>query len=184
MFLLTSLLSYPTISRSAVHSGSVYSYGGSTLFINFSDFANICTFCTKKISVKRDTRLLKVPDLTHKCSLRRDCWVSKKIWWGVKLFKGVRVECATKTCVWHYSAELKNCPLYCFDLLKLITLHDDIPSSSSWDIGKSGQINQSIRQGFDSMATTAQQAAVMTNTCHPSALIIYYVIAKLSPSPS
>ena len=54
-----------------------------------------------------------------------------------------------KTWVWHYSAELKNCHFYCFDLLeliKLIALDDDIPSSSSWAVGKSGQSKQAIKQ--------------------------------------
>ena len=57
------------------------------------------------------------------------------------------------------------CLIYCFDLLELIALHDDIPSSSSWKLGKSGQSNQAIKQSsnqhFDSMTTTAQRAAVV-----------------------
>ena len=68
---------------------------------------------------------------------------------GVKFFRGVGVECGTKTQVWNYLAQLKNCLFYCFDPLKpleLIPLHDDIPSSSSCAIGKSGQIKQAIKQ--------------------------------------
>ena len=55
--------------------------------------------------------------------------------------------------------------LYLLELLELIPLHNDIPSSSSSAIGKSGQSNQSIkqasRQDFDSMTTTDQRAAVV-----------------------
>ena len=43
-------------------------------------------------------------------------------------------------------------------------LHDNIPSSSSWAIGKSGQTYQAINQDFDSMTKVAQQAAVVKNT--------------------
>ena len=72
--------------------------------------------------------------------------------------------------MWHYSVELKNCLIYCFDLLELIALHNDIPSSSSWAIEKSGPNKQLSNQHFDSMPTPAQRAAVVKILCdliHP-----------------
>ena len=69
-------------------------------------------------------------------------------WWGVKSFRGL-------VWVWHQNlsvallSQAQELPFKMFDLLKLIqliALYGDIPSSSSWAKGKSGQINQSINQ--------------------------------------
>ena len=63
-----------------------------------------------------------------------------------------------------FSAELKNYLFHCFDLLELveiIALNDDIPSSSSWAIEKSEDSDQLSNQDFASMTTTTQWAAVV-----------------------
>ena len=52
-----------------------------------------------------------------------------------------------------------------FDLLELIALYGDIPSSSNWATGKSGQIKQATKLDYDSM-TTAVQQAVVVKSCY------------------
>ena len=59
--------------------------------------------------------------------------------------------------MWHQNlsvallSQAQELPLYCFDLLELIALKDDIPSSSSWAIGKSRQMDQFLEPETDIM---------------------------------
>ena len=120
-----------------------------------------------KNSAKRDTQPLNGHDLTHKCSLGgipRDHLVEKilRVWKkpGCEeiFFLKDEVECG----ITQPSSRIAF--FYCFDLLELMALHDDILSSSSWAIGKkwaNQSSKQSIKQDFDSMMTAAQRAAVV-----------------------
>ena len=65
---------------------------------------------------------------------------------GVKFFEGSGLSVAPKPECGITQPSSRIAFFYCFDLLELMALHDDILSSSSWAIGKSGQINQASNQ--------------------------------------
>ena len=65
---------------------------------------------------------------------------------GGIFFKRLRLSAAPKPECGITQPSSRIAFFYCFDLLELMALHDDILSSSSWAIGKSGQINQASNQ--------------------------------------